>query len=190
MKSMNKLIVYGAALFFSLASCGIALASSPNGDIKGVYNCQLAGGFIAQVSSSGLAQFTVDGTGKVTNSAGELKVVMGAENQPSKATGGVFYLSQYSFQACDYTPSGGSYSISANGTGTLSINWTASVKNTSTPLDCTENITTNYNILVNSPTSFFLDSTDLIGPCGSPKVDYASCGSSFRGTCQQQAAKP
>lgn len=188
MKS-GKLIAYSAALFFSLASGDVALASSANADIKGPYNCLLTGGFIAQVSSSALAQFTVDGTGKVTNSPGELKVVLGAENQPSTTKSGFFFISEYSYQTCNYTPSGGSYSIGTNGAGTLSINWTPNAKNESTGTDCAQGITTNFNILVDSPTSFDLVSTDLIqSSCGDPLVDYAGCGSTLKGTCQ--AAKP
>jgi hypothetical protein len=189
MKSMHKAIALGVAILFSVAFGGFAMAaSSPNADISGAYNCLLTGGFLAQTSSSALAQFTAGGNGKITATAGELKVVVSGENQNPKNNADQI-INQYGFQICDYTPSGGSYSISANGAGTLSVDWTASAKNEPTPVDCAQNITTNFNILVNSPSSFILDGTDLLqSSCGDPKIDYASCGSTFKGTCQ--AAKP
>jgi hypothetical protein len=187
MKSMTKLIAFGAATLFMLAIGGLAKAASPDADISGAYNCLLTGGFLAQTSTSALAQFTAAGNGKVTNAPGELKVVVTGENQNAKNNPNQI-INQYSFQICNYTPSSGSYSISANGAGTLSVNWTAAAKNDSTPIDCSENITTHFNVLVNSPNSFLLDSTDLLSSCGDPHIDYASCGSTFKGTCQ--AAKP
>jgi hypothetical protein len=188
---MNKLIAYGAALVFSLASGNIAMAkSSPDGDIKGTYNCQLTGGFILQFASSALAQFTVDGKGNVTSRAGELAVTLGANLTPSTPTNGVFFSSQYSFEACQYTPSGGSYSTNANGIGTLTIDWTASGTNAATPADCTENITAHYDILINSEASLLLNSTDLATEACNSTIDYASCGSNLTGTCQQQSPKP
>jgi hypothetical protein len=193
---MRKGFIYGTALALAMAGGGVATAkstqASPDGEIKGTYNCQLTGGFIAQAASTGLGQFSVDGKGNVTDAAGQLAVTIGGENQPSTASSnGFFFISQYTFQACDYTPSGGLYSLSANGSGTLSIQWTPSASNADSPVDCTEDITTDYDILVNSAASFTLNSTDLLpSTCGDPNIDYADCGSSFTGTCVQQAAKP
>jgi hypothetical protein len=188
LKSVNKLIAYGAAtLFFSLTSGSLA-ATSPNSDIKGPYNCLLTGGFIAQTSSSALAQFSA-ANGKVTGGAGELKVVVGGEDQgPSLTTNPTQVINRYSFQICNYTPSGGSYSLNVNGAGTLSVNWTASAENGSAPIPCTDNITTNFDILVNSRAAFILESTDLIQSSCGTSFGYSSCGSTFHGTCQ--AAKP
>jgi hypothetical protein len=78
---MKKLIACGAAMLFSLAGWGVALAvTSQDADIEGAYNCLLTGGFVAQTSSSALAQFTANGAGKVTVTAGELKVVVSTED--------------------------------------------------------------------------------------------------------------
>jgi hypothetical protein len=190
MKSMTKLIVPGVAMLFAVAIGGSAMAASaPDADISGAYNCLLTGGFLAQTASSALAQFTAAGNGRITNAPGELKVVVSGENQTPGSGNPSQIINQYSFELCSYTPSGGSYSIGANGAGTLSVNWTPSPKNEREAIDCTGNITTNFDILVNSPTSFVLDSTDLLeSNCGHPSFDYAACGSTLKGSCQ--AAKP
>jgi hypothetical protein len=194
---MNKGFIYGATFALSVASAGAAMAKSqaqtPSSFIKGTYNCQLTGGFIAQAGSSGLAQSTVDGKGNVTDSAGELNVSVGgyALPNPNNTNNDFLNPSQFIYQTCDYTPgTGGTYSIGANGGGTLSINWTANAGNPSSGTDCSEDITTNFDIVVNSPASFALTSTDLIADCTTGSVNYASCGSSFTGTCVQQSTKP
>ncbi|HUN58414.1 MAG TPA: hypothetical protein VMU41_09895 [Candidatus Binataceae bacterium] len=196
---MNKGFIYGTAIALALAGPGAALAkskpASTSGFIKGTYNCQLTGGFIAQPYSTALTQFSVDGEGNVSGSAGELAVTAGGSGIPNPNNTNADFLnpSQYSFQTCDYVPSEGTYTLNANGTGTMTIDWTASTDNTDTPLDCTEDITAHYNVLVDSPASFVLNSTDLLplsGTCGDPDVNYAVCGSSLTGTCQLQSAKP
>lgn len=196
---MNKRFIYGTALVFALAGGSQAVAktkpASTTGFIKGTYVCQLTGGFIAQIDSTALTQFSVDGQGSVTSTAGELAVSVGgsAIPNPNNTNDNFLNASGYIFQACNYTPSGGTYTLSANGAGTITIDWTASSDNADSPLDCTEDITANYNILVNSPTSFALSSADLINSgssgCGDPDVDYAVCGSSLAGTCQLQSSK-
>jgi hypothetical protein len=196
---MNKGFIYGAALAFSVASGGVAMAKSqaqtPTSFIKGTYNCQLTGGFIAQAASSGLAQFTVDGKGNVTSTAGEFNVSVGAYSLPNSNNTDANFLfpAQYIYQTCDYTPgTGGTYSIDATGGGTISVNWSPNAGNPSSGTDCSEDITTNFDIVVNSPASFILTSTDILNgdDCTTGSVNYASCGSSFTGTCVQQSAKP
>jgi hypothetical protein len=165
---MNKGFIYGTALVFALTGASQAMAKtkpeSTTGFIKGTYVCQLTGGFIAQPYSTGLTQFSVDGEGNVTTTAGELAVSVGgtAILNPNNTNDNFLNASGYIFQTCDYTPSGGSYTLDANGTGTITIDWTASTDNADSPLDCTEDITAHYNILVNSPTLFTLSSTDII----------------------------
>jgi hypothetical protein len=97
---MRKGFIYGTALALAMAGGGVATAkstqASPDGEIKGTYNCQLTGGFIAQAASTGLGQFSVDGKGNVTDAAGQLAVTIGGENQPSTASSnGFFFISQY-----------------------------------------------------------------------------------------------
>jgi hypothetical protein len=193
---MRKGFIYGAALVVALAANRSALAkpsqASPDGEIKGTYNCQLSGGFIAQAGSSALAQFSVD-EGDVTDTAGELNVSLGAYSipNPNNTSADFVFPGQYSYEACNYTPSGGTYTLNGNGGGTISIKWTASADNASSPTDCTEDITTNFNILVNSSSSFTLNSTDLLpgDDCGNPDVNFANCGQSLSGSCQQQSVK-
>jgi hypothetical protein len=159
--------------------------------IKGSFDCQLTGGFIAQAYSSALAQFSVDGKGNVTGSAGELNVSVGGSGIPNPNNTDADFLnpSQYIFQTCSYSPASGSYTLAPNGTGTIAIDWTASANNADSPLDCTPDITTNFNLVVNSPGSFLLSSTDILNGCASGNINYAACGSSFAGTCQLQAPK-
>ena len=195
---MRKGFIYGAAFALLAATGGIAMAKSQpqttTGFIKGTYNCQLTGGFIAQAGSSGLAQFTVDGKGNVTDSAGELNVSVGgyALPNPNNTNNDFLNPSQFIYQTCDYTAgTGGTYDIDATGGGTLSVNWTPNLGNPSSGTDCSEDITTNYNVVINSPASFILTSTDLVtNDCTTGSVNYASCGSSFTGTCVQQSARP
>jgi hypothetical protein len=190
---MNRGFIYGTLLAFALASGGIASAktpsSSPDRFMKGSYVCELTGGFIVQTGSTALAQFAVDGDGNVTASSGELNVTVGSNTTVSTPSNGFFFDNEYSYEQCEYSPSGGSYSLSANGAGTLSVNWTAGTSNPDSPLDCTGNITTNFDVLVNSASSFLLNSTDLLGDCTTDTFDYADCGSTLVGSCQQQAGK-
>src|SRR5208282_2458323 len=108
------------------------------------------GGFLAQPDSRGLAQFTVDGKGKVTDTPGELNVTVAQHSTSSTPSNGVYATAQYIYQVCDYSPSGGSYTLNADGTGTLPVIWTASTNNSnpSGGVDCTEGITTDFAITV------------------------------------------
>jgi hypothetical protein len=191
---MTKGLIYAMAFALALAGTNPAMAKSKPqvptaGFIKGSYICQLTGGFVVQPASTGLAQFTVDGKGNVTASAGELDVTIGGNSTNATPQNGTFFDNQYSFQRCDYSPSGGSYTLGASGTGTLSIDWTASSSNAANDngFDCTGNITTNYDVLVSSPATLLLNSNDLVSDCTADTLTYAECGSSFSGVCQQQA---
>lgn len=190
---MRKSFIYGTALAFALAGGGMAFAksqqASPDEEIRGNYVCELTGGFIVQAGAKAQAQFSADGQGNVTAAPGELNVTVGGNSTVATPANGFFFDNAYSFEQCDYSPSGGSYSLSANGAGTLSVNWTASSNNPDSPLDCTGNIATNFDVLVNSGGSFLLNSTDLLVDCTSATLDYADCGSTFAGICQQQQAK-
>jgi len=188
---MRKLIAAAAVVVLSFGGANAAFATppnwSPNVFIRGVYNCHLTGGFIVQPGSTGLAQFTLDGKGNVTSAPGELIVTLGEITTPSTPDDGFFFTNSASYRRCAYTPSGGSYSVNPNGTGTLTIDWTASGNNVGI---CSGDITTNYDILIDNPGSFTVNSTDFPDLCGDPDSDYASCGSSFTGTCKQQAFVP
>jgi hypothetical protein len=192
---MNKGFIFGTAFVLALTSGGMAFAKaqqgSTEGAIKGTYNCQLTGGFIAQAGSSALAQFQVDGKGNVTSTVGGLNVSVGGYALPNPNNTDADFLnpSQYNYQIRAYSPAGGTYSLNANGSGSVTMNWTASTNNADSPLDCTGDITTSFNIVVNNLASFVLSSTDLINDCTTGNVNYAACGSSFTGSCQQQSPK-
>jgi hypothetical protein len=191
---MRKNFIYAAVLsVFLLTGGSLAFAKSANqtttGFINGTYNCLLAGGFLAQPDSKALLQFTVDGKGNVTATPGEFNVTVAQHSTSSTPVNNEFLTSQYIYQICDYSPSGGSYALNATGTGTLSINWISHGTDPSGGADCSENITTDYAVVISSAASFAVNSTDLNTSCGAPGIDYASCGSSFTGTCQLQSGK-
>jgi hypothetical protein len=188
---MRKAIIILAIAPFFLAISEAAFAKTvkqqtTTGFISGTYNCELTGGFLAQPDSRGLAQFTVDGKGNVTATPGEFNVTVAQHSTSSTPSNGVYATAQYIYQICDYTPSGGSYTLAADGTGTLSINWTSQGQDVTGGVDCSENITTNFNVAIGSPSSFELNDTDLNTSCGSPGITYAACGSNFAGSCQLQ----
>ena len=170
-------------------------APSPSSSFKGVYNCQLSGGFVAQPGSTALMQFTVDGKGGVTTGAAELHVAVG-QVLFSAAVNGFTFLGQQSTQSCLYTisqGSPGSYAVSRSGDGALIVSWTPNAANQPVPIDCSGPISTHFDMLLNSPTSLMLMSTDsLTAACGATanSVNYPNCGSTLTGSCQQQSAKP
>ncbi|HKV56080.1 MAG TPA: hypothetical protein VJN94_15715 [Candidatus Binataceae bacterium] len=198
----RPLLVALAFLIGSLAAAPPTSAKgppplSPSGYIKGVYNCQLSGGFVAQPDSTALMQFAANGKGGVNAGPGELHVVVGQVLFVSDPTAGdTVFLGKTSSQSCNYTiltGAPGGYSLTQSGSGALEVGWTPIANNSSTPIDCSEQITTHYDILVTSPSSFMLMSSDpfLQTQCnGTSGINYANCGSTFTGICQQQAPKP
>jgi hypothetical protein len=159
--------------------------------LKGVYNCLLEGSFISRPFSRALVQFKVDGAGHVVSTdPGVLAVTLGAFNTPAINNPSAPNTLSHTFvnQICNYmvtsVASAGKYSLNTSGVGTLQILWTP----TGNDPPCIEPITANYDILVNSPSSFTLMSIDLNTSCSSDD-DYAACGSSLAGACQLQVPK-
>lgn len=185
----KEFILLAIAPFVLTAGAAFAKnAKQPStaGEINGTYNCELTGGFLAQPDSRGLAQFTVDGKGNVTATAGELNVAVAQHSTSATASNGIYVTSEYIYQICDYSPSGGAYTLGADGNGTLSIEWISHGEDITGGVDCSENITTDFNIAVSSPNSFVLNDTDLNTSCSSSDITYAGCGSNFAGSCQLQ----
>jgi len=165
----------------------MALASppSPNAAIKGVYNCLLDGGYITRPGSKAQLQVKVDGAGNVVKTdPGELAVTLGFFNTPVSPNTHSF---TGAYQKCAYTVSSGTYSLNTSGMGTLQILWTP--VGSEAPCLSPNPITANYDILVTSPSSLTVMSTDLVTSNCSTDDDYPACGSSLAGSCQLQESK-
>lgn len=189
------LLVFTASLALYGIETAFALAFT-NANVIGNYACQMQGGFSSQPFSHAIMQIHASGAGAIvspnTAHPGQFETVLGSfgTNQVPNPTAtptpsSAFYF-QESFEICRYHLGAGStYSVNKDGTGVLTINWTPEGGNPSSFVNCTTAITTHYDILLNSPTSFSLISTDLAGAtCNG--TDFTTCGSSFSGSCTLQ----
>jgi len=176
----------GIAVLLGMSG-SMASASSPTPDkaVKGVYNCLLEGGFISRPFSKAQMQFKADGAGNVVSSdPGELAVTLGSFNTPVSPNTHSYTGVE---QKCDYMVSSGTYTLNTSGVGTLQILWTP-VGN-GAPCINPNPITANYDILVTSPSSLSVMSTDFVTGTCLADDDYPSCGSSLADSCQLRVPK-
>jgi hypothetical protein len=187
------------AFVASLALLGVETAlggTFTSANIEGNYACQMQGGFSLQPFSHSIMQIHASGAGTiiVPNAAhpGLFETVIGAfgtdqmPNPTATPTPSSAFYFQEAFEICRYRlGTGSTYSVNKDGTGVLTINWTPESGNPSSFVNCTVAITTHYDILLNSSTSFTVLSTDLnTNSCNG--TDFTSCGSSLSGTCTLQ----
>ena len=187
-QSWVKVLLVGLMLT-EFAASDVSAASSPNAYLKGIYDCSLTGAFIAQPFSNAQMQFRLDGAGNVVSTfPGELIVTLGQFNTPQSQPTPDSFSHTFIHQLCDYSvssSSAGTYSLNGAGFGTLAIGWEPAAGNTGICTDC---ITTKFQLLVNSPSSFQIMSLDMVNGC-SGTATYATCGSALAGICTLQSSK-
>ena len=183
-------VAYVSALLPAAQAFGATVNHSVN--VKGHYACSATGNFIG-VPGQALVQLTADGKGNLMGGSMTVQDDSLGTSGSQKPTDGLptaanqwFYFT-VAFQQCQYSLQSGTYSINLDGTGTAQVSWGASENNAASPIDCTENITAHYNLLVQNASAFLMTTNDPVTTGASQ--DFASLGEGLTGSCAVQTVK-